>query len=58
MLVIETHGDTERTEGTAQLISALSEIGKLPHFCDEVERRGLAWHAICGCELERMLGES
>jgi len=50
MLVIETHGDPEKTEGTAQLISALSEIGKLPHFCDEVEERGLAWHAICGFE--------
>jgi len=50
VMVIEVHGEDEATEYAAQLLAAMVDIGKLPHFCDEVERRGLAWHAICAFE--------
>ena len=44
---IDLHGESEDAEFTAQLLAALLDLGKLPQFEDEVEERGLAWHAIC-----------
>jgi len=49
-MVIETHAESAATERTAALLAALLDSGKVPRFQDEVEWRGLAWHAICGLE--------
>jgi len=44
------HDESAATERTAELLAALTDIGKVPHLADEVDYRGLAWHAICGLE--------